>query len=296
MRRQLLDVVGGVAHRDRDAAVFEHRQIVLHVADGGDRIGRNPVTFGDRLYEGAFVAAGRGDIEIIALRSDRGGVCSQRPLHRDFAALQQCRIGARADDLAGSGQIRCEIRNDGRIGADGAYFVWDVFAIAMAGEPELAGKQPDIDPEFVEHIEAPLSCRGRNQMLFDHLELRIDDAAAVEGPDRQRDRKRLDQKPHADGRTAGGDGKADAGIVQPLYRGPGAVGQRLVFCQQRAVDVRYDNGDAGHEWFLLKAPLSAGLGLSWRMISSTIVSTEASIDTVTGFSPASGGSSVLNWL
>ena len=133
-------------------------------------------------------------------------------------------------------------------------------------------------------------------MLFDHLELRIDDAAAVEGPDRQRDGKRLDQEPHAEGRTAGGDGEADAGLVQPPYRGPGAVGQRLVFCQQRAVDIGNHQRDKGHERFLPEAPLSAGLSLSWRRMSLTTVSTGPSIDTVTGFSLASGGSRVLNWL
>ena len=55
-------------------------------------------------------------------------------------------------------------------------------------------------------------------------------------------------------------------------------------------------GDAGHGRFLLFAALSAGLSPNWRMMSSTMVSTGASIDTVTGFSLLAGGSSVLNWL
>src|SRR6267142_4148488 len=63
MGRLFLDVVCRITHRDRDAAFLEHRQIVLHVADGGDGIGRNALTLGDRLHEGALVAAGRGDIE-----------------------------------------------------------------------------------------------------------------------------------------------------------------------------------------------------------------------------------------
>ena len=41
MRRHVLDIVGGVAHRERETAGSEHRQIVFHVADGGDRVGRN---------------------------------------------------------------------------------------------------------------------------------------------------------------------------------------------------------------------------------------------------------------
>src|SRR6476660_8518364 len=131
-------------------------------------------------------------------------------------------------------------------------------------------------------------------MLFDHLELRIDDAAAVEGPDRQRDGKRLDQKPHADGRTAGGDGEVDTGFVQAPYRGLGSVGQRLVFCQQRAVDIGNHKRNRGHE--RLPATVAAAPRPSWRMMSLTTVSTDPSIDTVTGFSLASGGSRVLNWL
>ena len=41
MVRHLLDVVGGVAHGDRDSTFSEHRQIVLHVADGGDGLQRD---------------------------------------------------------------------------------------------------------------------------------------------------------------------------------------------------------------------------------------------------------------
>src|ERR1700678_3986282 len=133
-------------------------------------------------------------------------------------------------------------------------------------------------------------------MLFDRVQLCIDDRTAVEGPDRQRDLKRLDQKSHANRRTAGSDGEADAARLQAPHRALGAFGQDLVFGQEGAVDIRDDEGDAGHDRFLLLASLSAGLSLSPRTMSSTMVSTGASIDTVTGFSSASGGSRVLNWL
>jgi len=61
-------------------------------------------------------------------------------LDRDFAALQQRRIGTGADDLAGGLQIRREIPDDGRLGPDGAFFVWDVFAIAASSEPLFVGE------------------------------------------------------------------------------------------------------------------------------------------------------------
>ncbi len=151
--------------------------------------------------------------------------------------MQEASIGAGADDLAGGFQVRREIPDDGRIGPYGALFMRDVFAVAPAGEPEIVGEQPDIDAEFVQHVEAALGRSRGDQMLFDRIQFGIDDRAAVEGPDRQHDRERLDQKPHADGRTAGGDGETDAGIVQPPPRGFGAVGQGLVLGQQRAVDI-----------------------------------------------------------
>ena len=94
MRRLPLDVVGRVAHRDRQAASSKHRQIVLHVADRGDRVGRNAQALGHRLHEGALVVAGRRDVEIIALRAGRGGLRADGLLHRGFAALQQRRIGS----------------------------------------------------------------------------------------------------------------------------------------------------------------------------------------------------------
>ena len=74
----------------------------------------------------------------------------------------------------------------------------------------------------------------------------IDDRAAVEGAEGQGDRKRLDQKSHADGRAAGDDGKTDAGFAQPPHRIPGSIGQRLVLGNQRAVDVGDNELDTGH--------------------------------------------------
>jgi len=46
----------------------------MHVADGGDRIRRDAEAAGHGLHEGALVLAGRGDVEIIALRADGGGL------------------------------------------------------------------------------------------------------------------------------------------------------------------------------------------------------------------------------
>ena len=169
MRRLFLDVGARVAHRDRQAAVAKHRQIILHVADGGDRIGCDVKALGHRLHEGALVVARRGDVEVIALRPHRGCLRAQRLLHRGFAALQQRRIGAGADDLAGGREIRRKIRNDGRIGPDRALFIWNVFAVGSPREPELVGKQPDIDAEFVQHVETTPG-RGRgDQMLLDRV-------------------------------------------------------------------------------------------------------------------------------
>ena len=74
------------------------------------------------------------------------------------------------------------------------------------------------------------------------------------------------------------------------------VGQDFVLGQQRAVDIGDDERDAGHGRFLRAGALSEGASLRSAMMSSTMASTGASIDTVTGFSLASGGSSVLNWL
>ena len=83
-------------------------------------------------------------------------------------------------------------------------------------------------------------------MLLDRLELGVDDRAAVEGADGQRDRKRLDQKAHADGRPAGDDGEADAGVVQFAHGRLGAIGQNFVLRQQGAVDVGNHKRDTGH--------------------------------------------------
>ena len=58
------------------------------------------------------------------------------------------------------------------IGPDGALFVRDIFAIAIAGEPFVGGEQPDVDAEFVEDLEAALGRERRDQMLLDRVQLR----------------------------------------------------------------------------------------------------------------------------
>jgi len=116
--------------------------------------------------------------------------------------LQQRCIGTGADDLARGREIRCEIRNDGRIGPNRQFLMRDVFTVGVAREPFFVGEQPDIDAEFVQHVDAALSCGRRDQVLLDRIELRVDDRTSIKGPDRKRDPKRLDQKPHADSRTA----------------------------------------------------------------------------------------------
>ena len=163
-------------------------------------------------HKRALVVARRGDIEIIALRLDRGCLRAHCLPYGGLAALQQLRIGTGADNFAGTRHIRRKIPDDGRIGPDGAYFIRDIFTIAIAREPGIVGEQPDIDTEFVQQIEAALS-RGRgDQVLFDRVQLRIDNRTAVERPDRQRDPERLDQESHAGCRTAADDSETDARI------------------------------------------------------------------------------------
>src|SRR5689334_449822 len=62
-----LDVIIGIAHRERHAARLEHGDVVVHIADGRNSIGRNAEAARHGLYEGALVLAGRGDVEIIIL-------------------------------------------------------------------------------------------------------------------------------------------------------------------------------------------------------------------------------------
>ena len=189
---------------------------------------------------------GRRDIEIIGLRADSGRLPADRLFHRHLAALQQRRVRTGANDLAGAREMRREIRNDGQIGLDRAFLVRNIFAIGIACVPALIGEQPDLDAERVEHVEAALRHISSNQMLLDRLERGVDDRAAIEGADGERDRKRLDQKAHADGRPAGDDAEADAGRMQPAHRCLCAIGQNLVLCQQGAVDVGDNKRNTGH--------------------------------------------------
>src|SRR6185437_12065936 len=144
--------------------------------------------------------------------------------------------------------------------------------------------------------EAASSRGGAQDMLLDRIHVGIDDRTAVEGADRQFDLQGLDQKVHADGRPARDNGESDFRLMQALDCGDRAIGQGLVFGQQRAVDVGNHHRNAGHVRFPCRIPLSAWFKFSWRTMSSTMLSAGASIDTVIGRSSAAGGSRVANWL
>ncbi|MGC0393332.1 hypothetical protein ABIF91_005718 [Bradyrhizobium sp. USDA 241] len=141
------------------------------------------------------------------------------------------------DDLAGAREIGREIGHDGGVGADRVLLVGDVAAAGIVDQPFVGGEQPDVGPKLTKDLQGPLGCARGNQVLLDRPHLGIDDRGAVERADRQPQRQRLDQEAHADRGAAGGDGEADAGLVQPLHRASRALGQRLVLGQQRAVDV-----------------------------------------------------------
>ena len=69
----------------------------------------------------------------------------------------------------------------------------------------------------------------------------------LKAPTGKRDRERLDQKPHADGRAAGDDGEADAGIAAAAAPRPCVPSVRILSLgEQGAVDIGNDEGDAGH--------------------------------------------------
>src|SRR5689334_18494045 len=110
---------------------------------------------------------------------------------------------------------------------DRALFVADIFAVRVTRKPLIAREYPDIDAELFEQPDRAPRDTGRQEVLLDRLQLRVDDRTAVEGTERQRQRQRLDQKVHADGRTAGDDGEADPGGAQPLDRGLRRLGQPL---------------------------------------------------------------------
>ncbi len=118
--------------------------------------------------------------------------------------------------------------------------VRDVFTIRVVDQPFVGGEEPDVGAELPEDLQRSFGGVRRDQVLLDRMHLGIDDRGAVERTDRQPERQRLDQEPHADRGAAGGDGEADAGLVQPLHRGLRALRQRLVLGQQRAVDVGDD--------------------------------------------------------
>ena len=85
----------------KDMPLVEHGQIVLHVADGGDCVGRNIEALSPSFPRMCPCPAGRGDVEIIALRTHSRRLAASACCIGDFATRQLFGIGTDADDFAG---------------------------------------------------------------------------------------------------------------------------------------------------------------------------------------------------
>ena len=93
---------------------------------------------------------------------------------------------------------------------------------------------------------AALGGRDRDEMLLDRPHLGIDDRAAVEGAERQREPSGSIRNPMPIVGRLETMVKPIPACAAAAPRRCAASVTRLVFCEQRAVDVGHDEFDAGH--------------------------------------------------
>src|SRR5215831_3733831 len=72
-----LHVAGRVTHGNRHPGPPEHRDVVLHVSQHGNRRVRNTEAVREGIDEGSFIETRRGDVEIVGLRADDRGLSVQ---------------------------------------------------------------------------------------------------------------------------------------------------------------------------------------------------------------------------
>ena len=112
--------------------------------------------------------------------------------------------------------------------------------VRFRDQPVVASINPGIETVRVDQFDRLRGDIGRQRLLFDDREIRLDEQPAVEARDRRFELQLVEQHCHALRRPATGDGEANAGAMQALDRRLGALRQHLVFGDQRAVHVRQD--------------------------------------------------------
>ncbi len=123
-------------------------------------------------------------------------------------------------------------------------FAGDMRAVEIAHEPVGTPIDPDAEPEGFEQRDHGGNEVVADDLLLDHIQLRVDDEPAVERRERCPKSQRLDEHGHAPGRAAAGDCKADSRVVQRVDSLDGARRQRLVRRHERPVDVREQHANA----------------------------------------------------
>src|SRR5215467_4864892 len=97
----LLYVDGRVAHGNRHPGLPEHRDVVLHVSQHGNRRVRNTEAVREGIDESSLVKTRRRDVEIVGLRAGNRSLSMQHLAQGRFAFGELRKIGARSDDLRG---------------------------------------------------------------------------------------------------------------------------------------------------------------------------------------------------
>jgi len=106
------------------------------------------------------------DVEIIGLRADCCGPCSERALSIRFAARHQVKIIADADDLDDAVECCFEVFDDGRRKFDCPLLARDVRRLGIADKPIPVAIDPDIQPMIAnESGRSPCRIGGKDMLM-----------------------------------------------------------------------------------------------------------------------------------
>ena len=265
-----------LSHRDTEAGLFEHRDVVRHVANRGDFAGFDSEHFRQGESDGALVCLRMRNIDVVRLRTRgenrsrlialRRGLLAKDPgreLADDvrFASRDRIQVVADPHDLHDFVHLTGEIRNNGGRKFDRPFLAIDVRPVAFTNKPIVAAVDPGVELVRRDDRENRFNRMSRQDVLFEQGKVRPDKPPAIECGQRSSETERPAEHLHSARRTAARDREGNARARQSLHVRDRPRGQHFLVRNQRAVDIGQDQLDRTHapiyskDWFL---PLPTG--------------------------------------
>ena len=162
----------------------EHQDVVRHVADRGDLLGRDRVALRQEPCDRALVRERVRDVEVVRLRAGRRDAVAELVVRSRSSGRHRIVIVAHTNDLGDTALHAVEVVDHGRLELHRLGLAVHVRAVGIDHEPVRPTVEPGVEAERCEQLHGATDQLVRDDPVLDDAHVGLDDEPAVERRDR----------------------------------------------------------------------------------------------------------------